>query len=142
MQPSYGISTLIKSIGIEILPASIYSMPCYFRKWGQIKIWTYGAMTFFNFWSLNLPICRRPHFSRFLWHRITLRVWMWTSCSTSHAFGWPIFFFADSKYQEQEYKNVSYRILHLNDYRYNKFAKNYLWEHICVKGQFSPEGRQ
>ena len=84
VQPSSGISTSIKSIGIEILSASIYSMSNYFRKWTQIEIWTDGPMTFFNCGSLNLSICRRPHFSRFPWHRITLRVWMWTSCSTSH----------------------------------------------------------
>ena len=84
VQPSRQLSTSIKPIGIEILPASICSMPCYFRKWGQIKIWTDGAMNFFNFCCLNLPICRRPHFSRFFWHRITLRGWMIPSCSTSH----------------------------------------------------------
>ena len=37
VQPSSGISTSIKSIGIEILSASIYSMSSYFRKWIQIE---------------------------------------------------------------------------------------------------------
>ena len=84
VQSLFGFSPSIKSIDMKILPASIYSMSSCIRKCIQIKIWTDEAMTFFNFRFLNSLKCCRPHLPRFLWHRITLRVWMWTSCSTSH----------------------------------------------------------
>ena len=83
-QPLSGFSTSIKTIDTKILPASIYSMSSYIRKCIQIEIWTHGVHFIFRFSSLTLSICRRPHFFNFSWHRITLRVWMWTSCSTSH----------------------------------------------------------
>ena len=38
----------------------------------------------FDFKSLASPICCKPRFSKFPWHRITLRVGMMPSCSTSH----------------------------------------------------------
>ena len=48
------------------------------------QIWTDKTSFIFNFKSLASSICCKPHFSRFPWLRITLRVGMWTSCSTSH----------------------------------------------------------
>ena len=86
VQPSSAFLTSIKSIDRKILPASIIlcSRSSCIGKCSQIKIWMYGDIFNLSFKSLALPKCCRPHFSRFSWHRITLRVWMWTSCSTSH----------------------------------------------------------
>ena len=82
--PLFGILTSIKLIDVKILPASIYSRSSSIRKWIQIEIWMDGGSFNFEFKSLTSSICCRPHFSNFSCHRITLRVWMWSSCSTSH----------------------------------------------------------
>ena len=82
--PLFGFSTSIKPIDVKILPASIYSRSSSIRKWIQIEIWADGGSFNFEFKSLTSSICCRPHFSNFSCHRITLRVWMWSSCSTSH----------------------------------------------------------
>ena len=74
----------IKPIDIKILPASIFFETSYPRKWNKIEIWTYGPPSNFDLKSLASSLCRRLGFSRFLWHRITLRVGMMPSCSTSH----------------------------------------------------------
>ena len=77
-------STSIKSIDLLTLPDEIYFSLSSIRKWIQIKIWMYEPRFIFNFKSLASSICRRPQKWRFLWHRITLRVGMGPSCSTSH----------------------------------------------------------
>ena len=82
--PLSGFSTSIKPIDVKILPASIYSRSSSIRKWIQIEIWMHGGSCNFKFKSLSVAICCRPHFSNFSCHRITLRVWMWPSCSTSY----------------------------------------------------------
>ena len=74
----------LQPIDIKILPASIFFKTSYPRKYNKIEIWTYEPSSNFDFKSLALPICRRPRFSKFPWHRITLRVGMMPSCSTSH----------------------------------------------------------
>ena len=74
----------LEPIDIKILPASIFFETSYPRKWIQIEIWTDEPTLNFDFKSLALSICRRPRFSKFPWHRITLRVGMMPSCSTSH----------------------------------------------------------
>ena len=84
VQPSSGFSTSIKSIGSLILPDVIYFSSRPIRKWIQIQIWTDEPIFIFDFKSLTLPKCRRPQKWRFSWHRITLRVGMRPSCSTSH----------------------------------------------------------
>ena len=89
--PSSGVSTSIKPIDVKILPASIYSRSSSIRKWIQIEIWMNGGSFNFELKSLTSPICCRPHFSNFSCHRITLRVWMWSSCSTSHILAGRIF---------------------------------------------------
>ena len=48
------------------------------------QIWTDEPMWKIDFPSLSVPICCKPRFSNFPWHRITLRVGMMPSCSTSH----------------------------------------------------------
>ena len=74
----------LQPIDIKILPASIFFKTSYPRKYNKIEIWTYEPSSNFDFKSLALPICRRPRFSKFPWHRITLRVGMMPSCSTSY----------------------------------------------------------
>ena len=71
-----GVSTPIKPIDEIFLPAGIYFILSSIRKWSQIKIWMHEPTLIFNFKSLRVSICCRPHFSSFLWHRITLRVGM------------------------------------------------------------------
>ena len=84
MQPKFQISTSKKAIDVKILPASIYSRSSSIRKWTQIEIWTDEPSFNFDFKFLASSLCCRLDFSNFLWHRITLRVEMWPSCSTSH----------------------------------------------------------
>ena len=84
MQPSFGVSTSKKAIDVKILPASIYSRLISTRKWTQIEIWMYETSFNFDFKCLAVSLRRRLHFSNFPWHRITLRVGMCPSCSTSH----------------------------------------------------------
>ena len=83
-RPFFGFSTLIKSINPLTLPDEIYFRSRPIRKWIQIEIWTDEPRFIFHFKSLALPICCRPRKWRFPWHRITLRVGMGPSCSTSH----------------------------------------------------------
>ena len=71
-----GVSTPIKPIDEIFLPADICFTSSSIRKWSQIKNWTHELKFIFDFKSLTLPICCRPHFSSFPWHRITLRVEM------------------------------------------------------------------
>ena len=54
------------------------------RKWPQIQIWTDGPNFNLHFKSLASSLCRIPSKWKFPWHRITLRVGMCPSCSTSH----------------------------------------------------------
>ena len=78
------ILNLDKSYKRKILPASIYSTSRPIRKWIQIEIWTDEPSSKFDFKKLAASLRRRLHFLNFPWHRITLRVGMWPSCSTSH----------------------------------------------------------
>ena len=84
VQPWYQISTSIKPIDLKTLPDETYFRLSSIRKCIQIEIWMDERSFNFRLKSLTLSICRRPHFSNFSCHRITLRVWMWSSCSTSH----------------------------------------------------------
>ena len=74
----------LEPIEIKILPDGIFFEASYPRKWNKIEIWTDEPPSNFDSKSLALPICRRLGFSKFPWHRITLRVGMMPSCSTSH----------------------------------------------------------
>ena len=88
VQTSSAFSTPLEPINAEFLPdGTIYSKnPS--RKWILIQIWTHGPDFNFDFKSLALPLCRKPSFWRFPEHRITLRVGMCPSCSTSHWKHW------------------------------------------------------
>ena len=74
----------LEPIEIKILPDGIFFEASYPRKWNKIEIWTDEPPSNFDSKSLALPICRRLGFSKFPWHRITLRVGMMPSCSTNH----------------------------------------------------------
>ena len=74
----------LEPIDIKILPDGIFFETSDSRKWNKIEIWTDEPASNFDFKSLALPICCRLGFSKFPWHRITLRVGMMPSCSTSH----------------------------------------------------------
>ena len=84
LRASNQFSTSIKSIDPLTLPDEIYFSSSSIRKWIQIQIWMYEPRSIFDFKSLASPICCRPRKWRFPWHRITLRVGMGPSCSTSH----------------------------------------------------------
>ena len=84
VQTSSAFSTPLEPINAEFLPdGTIYSKnpP---RKWIQIQIRTDGLNFNLQFKSLASPLRRRPWKWRFPEHRITLRVGMCPSCSTSH----------------------------------------------------------
>ena len=85
VRTSSQLSTSLKSINPLTLPDEIYFSSSSIRKWIQIEIWTYEPRFIFHFKSLALSICCRPKKWRFSWHRITLRVGMGPSCSTSHS---------------------------------------------------------
>ena len=80
------ISVPIKPINLKILPDGTIYLKSHSRKWIQIQIRTYGPHFNLPFQSLASSLCRRPSFWRFPEHRITLRVGLCTSCSTSHEF--------------------------------------------------------
>ena len=84
VQTSFAFSVVLKPINLKILPAgTIYSKnpP---RKCIQIQIRTDGPNFNLQFKSLASPLECRPSKWRFPEHRITLRVEMCSSCSTSH----------------------------------------------------------
>ena len=88
LQTLFAFSPPLKPINTKFLPdETIYSKSPP-RKWIQIQIWTYEPNFNFNFKSLASSLCCRPSFWRFPEHRITLRVRMCPSCSTSHWKHW------------------------------------------------------
>ena len=88
MQTLSPFSPSLKAINLKILPDGTIYSTSYPRKWIQIQIWTYGPQFNLHFKSLASPLCCRPSFWRFPEHRITLRVGMCPSCSTSHWKHW------------------------------------------------------
>ena len=88
VQTLFAFSVPLKLINLKILPdGTIYSKR-HPRKWIQIQIWTDGPKFNLHFKSLASPLGRRPSKWRFSWHRITLRVEMCPSCSTSYWKHW------------------------------------------------------
>ena len=79
------LSISIKSIKPLTLPDEIHFRSSSIPKRIQIKIWMHEPRFIFDLKSLASSICCRPQKWRFSWHRITLRVGMRPSCSTSHS---------------------------------------------------------
>ena len=88
VQTSSEFSVALKPINLKILPAGTIYSTSHPRKWIQIQIWTDGPNFNLHFKSLASPLRRRPWKWRFPEHRITLRVRMCPSCSTSHLKYW------------------------------------------------------
>ena len=57
---SYSVSTSIKSIDTLFLPHGLSFEIFPFRKWSQIKFWTYEYELKIDLKSLTVSICRRP----------------------------------------------------------------------------------
>ena len=85
MQIWYQISIPMKPINLKILPDGTIYSTSHPRKWNKIQIWTDGPQLNLHFKSLASPLGRTPSKWRFIWQRITLRVRMCPSCSTSHS---------------------------------------------------------
>ena len=77
-------SVRFKPINLKILPDGTIYLKSHPRKWIQIQIRTDGTEFNLHFKFLKSSLGRRPSKWRFPWQRITLRVGMCPSCSTSH----------------------------------------------------------
>ena len=82
-------SVSLKPINLKILPdGNIYYLKRHLRKWIQIQIRTNETDFNLQFKFLKLSLGSIPSKWRFPEHRITLRVGMCPSCSTSHWKHW------------------------------------------------------
>ena len=84
MQTLSPFSVRFKPINLKILPDGTIYLKSHPRKWIQIQIRTDGTEFNLHFKFLKSSLGRRPSKWRFPWQRITLRVGMCPSCSTSH----------------------------------------------------------
>ena len=84
VQTSSAFSTPLEPINAKFLPDGTIYLKSHPRKWIQIQIRMDGTEFNLQLKFLKLPLGSIPSKWRFPWHRITLRVGMCPSCSTSH----------------------------------------------------------